>query len=51
MSRKLSIVIACGGTGGHLFPGIAVAEESRRRGHKVLLLISRKRVDADASEK
>ena len=51
MSRKLSIVIACGGTGGHLFPGIAVAEESRRRGHKVLLLISRKRVDADASAK
>ncbi|RCL38343.1 MAG: undecaprenyldiphospho-muramoylpentapeptide beta-N-acetylglucosaminyltransferase [Verrucomicrobia bacterium] len=51
VSRKLSIVIACGGTGGHLFPGIAVAEESRRRGHKVLLLISRKRVDADASAK
>ncbi len=51
MSRKLSIVIACGGTGGHLFPGIAVAEESRRRGHKVLLLISRKSVDADASAK
>ena len=51
MSRKLSIVIACGGTGGHLFPGIAVAEEARRRGHKVLLLISRKSVDADASAK
>ena len=51
MSRKLSIVIACGGTGGHLFPGIAVAEELRRRGHNPLLLISRKRVDADASAK
>ncbi len=51
MSRKLSIVIACGGTGGHLFPGIAVAEELLERGHEPLLMISRKRVDADASEK
>ena len=51
MSRKLSVVIACGGTGGHLFPGIAVAEELQRRGHDPLLLISQKKVDADASAK
>jgi|TARA_B100000959_G_scaffold286798_1_gene367315 UDP-N-acetylglucosamine--N-acetylmuramyl-(pentapeptide) pyrophosphoryl-undecaprenol N-acetylglucosamine transferase len=49
--QKLSVVIACGGTGGHLFPGIAVAEELKRRGHLPLLLISRKKVDADASAK
>ncbi len=51
MSRELSVVIACGGTGGHLFPGIAIAEELKRRGHHPLLLISQKKVDADASAK
>lgn len=48
---SLSIVIACGGTGGHLFPGIAVAEQLRQQGHRPLLLISRKSVDAEASQK
>ena len=45
------IIIACGGTGGHLFPGIAVGEALRKRGHEVLLLISEKKVDAEASAK
>jgi len=51
MSEKKKVVIACGGTGGHLFPGIAVAEELEKRGHDVLLLISEKKVDAQASKK
>lgn len=42
--RKL--VIACGGTGGHLFPGIAVAQEAKARGWDCLLLISEKQIDA-----
>ncbi|NNC87166.1 MAG: UDP-N-acetylglucosamine--N-acetylmuramyl-(pentapeptide) pyrophosphoryl-undecaprenol N-acetylglucosamine transferase, partial [Akkermansiaceae bacterium] len=46
-----TIIIACGGTGGHLFPGIAVAEELQRRGHHPVLLISEKKVDAEASAK
>jgi len=46
----LNIVIACGGTGGHLFPGIAVAQELKKRGHRVTLLISQKKVDAQASK-
>jgi UDP-N-acetylglucosamine--N-acetylmuramyl-(pentapeptide) pyrophosphoryl-undecaprenol N-acetylglucosamine transferase len=51
VSKSLKILIACGGTGGHLFPGIAVAEALRARGHEVLLLISEKKVDAEASAK
>ena len=42
----MNAVIACGGTGGHLFPGIAVAEVLRDRGHDVMLLISEKEIDA-----
>ena len=51
VSKSLKIIIACGGTGGHLFPGIAVGEALRARGHEVLLLISEKKVDAEASAK
>ncbi len=42
------VVIACGGTGGHLFPGIAIAECLLDRGHDPLLVISEKEIDAIA---
>jgi UDP-N-acetylglucosamine--N-acetylmuramyl-(pentapeptide) pyrophosphoryl-undecaprenol N-acetylglucosamine transferase len=51
VSTSLKILIACGGTGGHLFPGIAVGEALRARGHEVMLLISKKKVDSEASAK
>lgn len=44
-------VISCGGTGGHLSPGIALAEALTDRGHAVVLLISQKKVDARLIEK
>jgi UDP-N-acetylglucosamine--N-acetylmuramyl-(pentapeptide) pyrophosphoryl-undecaprenol N-acetylglucosamine transferase len=44
----MNVAIACGGTGGHLFPGLAVAEILKDRGHIVLLLISEKQIDATA---
>ena len=42
------VAIACGGTGGHLFPGLAVAEQLQKRGCTVALLISSKDVDQQA---
>jgi len=47
MSRFL---IACGGTGGHLAPGIALAEALHARGHTTTLFISEKKVDARLCE-
>jgi UDP-N-acetylglucosamine--N-acetylmuramyl-(pentapeptide) pyrophosphoryl-undecaprenol N-acetylglucosamine transferase len=43
-----SIAIACGGTGGHLFPGLSVAEKLLQRDCVVTLLISPKEVDQEA---
>lgn len=43
-----SIVIACGGTGGHLYPGLAVAEELAIRRCQVTLMVSPKEVDQQA---
>jgi UDP-N-acetylglucosamine--N-acetylmuramyl-(pentapeptide) pyrophosphoryl-undecaprenol N-acetylglucosamine transferase len=48
MSRFL---ISCGGTGGHLSPGISLAEGLISRGHEVTLLISMKKVDSRLVEK
>lgn len=47
----MNVLIACGGTGGHLFPGIALAEELVKRGHTPYLVVSEKKVDKEASEK
>ena len=45
---EVRVAIACGGTGGHLFPGLAVAEQLVRRGCAVTLLVSPKEVDQEA---
>ena len=46
--EKPLVAIACGGTGGHLFPGLAVAQELLRRDCDVLALVSPKDVDQQA---
>jgi UDP-N-acetylglucosamine--N-acetylmuramyl-(pentapeptide) pyrophosphoryl-undecaprenol N-acetylglucosamine transferase len=49
--RMSRFLISCGGTGGHLSPGIALAEGLASAGHEATLLISQKKVDARLIEK
>lgn len=48
MGGKLNIAIACGGTGGHIFPGLATGRELLARGHDVTLWLAGKDVESDA---
>ncbi|MGF1656408.1 MAG: glycosyltransferase [Verrucomicrobiales bacterium] len=48
--RPLKVVVACGGTGGHLFPGLAVAQVLHDRGHELLIFISEKPIDTLAAK-
>ena len=48
VASKPLVAIACGGTGGHLFPGVAVGEQLLLRGCDVTLLVSPKEVDQHA---
>lgn len=47
----MKVIIAGGGTGGHLFPGIAVAEELVARGHEVRFVGTEKGIEARAVPK
>jgi UDP-N-acetylglucosamine--N-acetylmuramyl-(pentapeptide) pyrophosphoryl-undecaprenol N-acetylglucosamine transferase len=48
MGKKLKIAIACGGTGGHIFPGLATGRELLDRGHDVSLWLAGKDIESDA---
>lgn len=50
-TKPLKIAVACGGTGGHVMPGMATAMVLRNRGHHVTLWLTGKEVeDRSASE-
>lgn len=46
MSEPISVVIAGGGTGGHLFPGLALAEELAARGARITFVGTSRGIEA-----
>lgn len=46
-----NFLISCGGTGGHLSPGIAVGEALIKKGHNVSFIISEKAIDSKLVKK
>ncbi len=50
MQGGLKIAVACGGTGGHIFPGLATARLLKARGHEVRLWLAGSGVEASSVE-
>ncbi|MCL1909887.1 MAG: UDP-N-acetylglucosamine--N-acetylmuramyl-(pentapeptide) pyrophosphoryl-undecaprenol N-acetylglucosamine transferase [Kiritimatiellaeota bacterium] len=43
----MKFIVTCGGSGGHVFPGVAVARALREAGHEVALMLSGRAVEGE----
>jgi len=46
-----SIIISTGGTGGHIFPALALSDFAKKKGYKVNLLVGKSKVSFETKEK
>jgi len=47
----MKVIVACGGTGGHAFPGLAVAEELQKRGDEVVVWASGRDIESSVMKR